>query len=365
MPPIVTLRAFLQRVGDMRLDLLDRLLVDERSLRHAGRRPVADLELGDGVRELRDEGVVNAGLRIDAVGADAGLAHVAEFGDDRALDRGVDMGVVEHDERRVAAELEPDLLHRSRRLAHEQLADLGRAGEADEAHGRMFAHRLADRGRIAGQQIEDAGGHAGAQREFAERERRQRRLGRGLRDHRAADGERRRDLAGDHRGGKVPWGDRRDHADRLPDDDDARIGAEGRVDLAVDALGLLAEEFDVGGGVIDLAARLGERLPLLARHDERDVLAVHDDEIEPAAQDLGALFRQGLRPRAEGARRRLYRADCVGMAEARDLGDERASRRIIDRVDALADPFAVDEALVLEQRGIGEFHQRPPAFEAL
>jgi hypothetical protein len=45
------------------------------------------------------------------------------------------------------------------------------------------------------------------------------------------------------------------------------------------------------------------------------------------------------------------------MAEARDLGDGRASRRIVDRVDALADPFAVDEALVLEQRGIGEFHR--------
>ena len=32
---------------------------------------------------------------------------------DRALDRRVDMGVVEHDEGSVAAELKPDLLHRS------------------------------------------------------------------------------------------------------------------------------------------------------------------------------------------------------------------------------------------------------------
>ena len=45
------------------------------------------------------------------------------------------------------------------------------------------------------------------------------------------------------------------------------------------------------------------------------------------------------------------------MAEARNLGDERASRRIIDPVDALADPVAVDEARVPEQRGIGEFHR--------
>src|ERR1700691_2869422 len=84
-----------------------------------------------------------------------------------------------------------------------------------------------------------------ALRQFPERERGQRRLRRGLGAHRAADRERRRDLAGDHGGGKVPWRDRRHDADRLPDHDDARIGAEGRIDLAIDALGLLAEEFDV------------------------------------------------------------------------------------------------------------------------
>ena len=258
----------------MRLDLLDRLLVDERPLRHAGLRPVADLELADSGGELGDEGVVNAVLRVDAVGADAGLAHVAELGDDRALDRGVDIGVVEDDERRVAAELEPDLLHRSRRLAHEELADLGRAGEAEKRTACMLAHRLADRRRVSGHEVEHAGGHAGAQRELAERERGQRRLGRGLGDHRAADRERRRDLAGDHGGGKVPRRDRRHDADRLPDHDDARIGAEGRIDLAVDALGLLGEEFDEAGGVVDLAPRLGQRLALLAGHDEGDVVAI-------------------------------------------------------------------------------------------
>ena len=107
--------------------------------------PSPTLSLPTAAVSLATKRVVNAVLGVDAVGADAGLAHVAEFGLDRALDGGVDMGVVEDDERRVAAELEPDLLHRSRRLAHEQLADLGRAGEADEAHRGMLAHRLADR----------------------------------------------------------------------------------------------------------------------------------------------------------------------------------------------------------------------------
>ena len=89
--------------------------------------------------------VVDLVLGVDAVGADAGLAHVAVLRDDGAVDRGVDIGVVEHHERRVAAELEPELLHADGGLLIEDLADLGRAGEADEAHRGMLAQHLADR----------------------------------------------------------------------------------------------------------------------------------------------------------------------------------------------------------------------------
>src|SRR5208283_1633299 len=104
---------------------------------------------------------------------------------------------------------------------------------------------------------------------------------------------------------------------------------------------------DVGGGVIDLAARFREGLALLAGHDERDVVAVLHDEVEPAAQDSRPLLRQRPRPGAEDARRDLDRADRFGVAEARNLGDERAGRRIMDRIDPRADPFAVDKALAL------------------
>ena len=200
------------------------------------------------------------------------------------------------------------------------------------------------------------GRHAGAQRQFAKRERGQRRLARGLRHHGAADRDRRRDLAGDHRRREIPRRDRRDHADRLLDDDDAGIGAEGRIDLAVDALRLLAEKLDIGGGVVDLAARLRERLPLFAGHDERDVVAIGDDEVEPAAQDLRALLRQCLRPRAEGALRRFDRANRLGFAKARRLGEHRAGRGVGDGTRPLPHPFSVDKALAFQERGIGEFH---------
>ena len=41
---------------------------------------------------------------VEPVGGGAGLAAVAHLGQHRAVDGGVDVGVVEHDERRVAAE---------------------------------------------------------------------------------------------------------------------------------------------------------------------------------------------------------------------------------------------------------------------
>lgn len=70
---------------------------------------------------------------------DAGLVHVAVFGDDGALDGGY--GIVELHERR---QLEAELLQADAGPTVEDLADLRRAGEADKAHGRVLAQNLAD-----------------------------------------------------------------------------------------------------------------------------------------------------------------------------------------------------------------------------
>ena len=126
-------------------------------------------------RRLRER-VVDAVLHQDAVGADAGLAGIAVLRGDRALDRHLDVGVVEHDERRVAAEFQRDLLDRRGALLHQQFADLGRAGEGQLAHGRVGGHLAADLLGAAGDAGEDALRHAGALGQFAQRQRRERRL---------------------------------------------------------------------------------------------------------------------------------------------------------------------------------------------
>ena len=64
---------------------------------------------------------------------------------DRAGDGGVEVGVVEDQEGRVAAELQRDLLDLSGALRHEQLADRGRAREADLADDRIAGQLAADR----------------------------------------------------------------------------------------------------------------------------------------------------------------------------------------------------------------------------
>ena len=68
---------------------------------------VADGEAGGFLRKQLGEGVVDAVLHVDAVGADAGLPGVAEFGDDRAGSRrfkiGVVVGSLAHRENLVAA----------------------------------------------------------------------------------------------------------------------------------------------------------------------------------------------------------------------------------------------------------------------
>ena len=141
-------RALLDGVADQRLDLGDRFAVDQRADRWCPAPCPADVKLLDRLDQRRGEAVVDAGLHENAVGADAGLAGVAVLRGHGAGDRLVEIGVVEDDQRRVAAELERQLLHRVGALAIEDLADLGRAGEGQLAHASIVAEHLADGRRV-------------------------------------------------------------------------------------------------------------------------------------------------------------------------------------------------------------------------
>jgi hypothetical protein len=79
------LGAFLDGVGDVRLDFFDRRHVDEPTDHRTQLYPVGDLHRTGSLGEALGEGVVDAVLHKDAAGAHAGLAGVAVFGGDRPL----------------------------------------------------------------------------------------------------------------------------------------------------------------------------------------------------------------------------------------------------------------------------------------
>ena len=120
--------------------------------------------------ELGDEGVGDLLVDDDALGRHADLALVDEGAEDRGVDRRVEVGVVEHDQRRLAAEFEQ---HRLQMLGGElgdDPADLRRAGEVDAPDGRMGDQRLDDLrrvGRRVGDDVDDALGEAGVVQHLA------------------------------------------------------------------------------------------------------------------------------------------------------------------------------------------------------
>ena len=80
-------------------------------------------------------------------------------------------------------------------------------------------------------------------------------------------------------------------------------------DVAVDALRLLGEPLDERRRVGDLAARLGQGLPLLGRHQHREVFLIrHHSSSKPAAHQPGAI------PSRDASASRLHAASAASMA---------------------------------------------------
>ncbi len=210
-------------------------------------------------------------VHVHPVRAHAGLPAVAELRGHEAVHRRVHVGILEHDEGRIAAQLQRELLERVRAAPRQVLAHGGGAGEGDLAHARVIEPGIDHLGRVrtrGGDDVEHARRNARFLGQRDQRERGQGRVLRGLADHRAAGGQGRGDLARDHRGGEVPRGDGGHHAHGLLEREHAPAGHGRGDDLAVHARGLLPEPFDVAGGIGDLALAFGQGLALL-QGDER------------------------------------------------------------------------------------------------
>ena len=69
-----------------------------------------------------------------------------------------EVGVLQHDRGRLAAQLEEQALHGGRALLHDPLADDGRAGERDQVDLRRQRELLADEVVGRGDDVDDPGG---------------------------------------------------------------------------------------------------------------------------------------------------------------------------------------------------------------
>lgn len=94
----------------MLLHLGDRFVINQRPGGDAALQAIAEPQLFHRLLQLFGKAVVNALLHVQAIGANAGLPGVAELGGQRAFNRFIEIGIVEHDKRRVAAELEETFL---------------------------------------------------------------------------------------------------------------------------------------------------------------------------------------------------------------------------------------------------------------
>ncbi|MNZ63441.1 hypothetical protein D3C78_815870 [compost metagenome] len=335
----------------MLFDLGQSSAIDQRTLLGFTVQGAADAHGGNRFDELAGEGFVHAVLNEEAIYTNAGLPGVTELRGHGAFDRRIQIGVVEHDERRVAAQLQRDLFQGVGGLAHQQFAGAGRTGERQLAHDAGRLQCAANRHGITGDDVEHTGRNPCLLGQHRQGESRQGGFFRRFEDHRATGGQRRADLAGDHGQREVPRGDRRDHTDGFLGDDDPRIGLVARDHVAIGALGFFGEPLQEARCIDHFAHGFGQRLTLFAAEQHGQVLLVAQHQVAPALEALAAFLGGQLAPRRQGTVGRFDGQIGLFSASLLHFGDQLAVGRVQHRVcGATAGPLAIDETSVTDQR---------------
>src|SRR4029079_2787393 len=110
----------------------------------------------DGRYECSQQLVVDLWPGDHTAGRGAVLPGVEVAGDRDPLGHGIQVRVIEHDDRRLAAELQVDALQGVGRVLGDQLARGGVTGERDYPHVLVSYERVADRQAVAGHAVEHA-----------------------------------------------------------------------------------------------------------------------------------------------------------------------------------------------------------------
>ena len=262
------------------LEPLGEALVDHRAVEHFARR-VAHRSGLEPLVEPAHELVVDALLHDRRAERRAALAGGAEAGEQRALDREIEVGVFHHDHRVLAAQLEARRLE----VATAQRADLrphgARSREADLVDQPPLEHPL-EPGEglrpVGVHEVQHIAGDAAGVEQLGER-------GGGgggvfgrLPHRGVAAQDRRHQVPRGHRAGEVARRDDRGHADRHAEGEELLVRHLRRDRLPVQAPALADEEVARVDDLLDLAERLAVGLADLARDEPGERLLVGLDQ---------------------------------------------------------------------------------------
>ncbi|ABA49037.1 hypothetical protein BURPS1710b_1050 [Burkholderia pseudomallei 1710b] len=327
-------RAFRERVVDERVAALDGLRVDHRAEHDGPVARIAQRQRRGLVGELRDERVGDPLVDDDPLGRHADLPGIRERAERSRRDGRVEIGVVEHDERRLAAELEHGGLQMPRAALGDDPAHPRRAREVHAAHGRVRDHRVDDGAGIGGRvrhEVHDAARQPRFVQRVGDEAVRGRAQLRALEHHRVAACERQRERthAEDH--GCVPRRDAEHDARRLPHAHRERARHVGRNQLAADLRRQRGRLDEAVRGELDVEPCPDRRCARLGRHrgDERVALALE--------RGSGLQQQRAARARAERGPRR-ERGGCGVHGRARVGGGRGGCARRelpVERIAAL------------------------------
>jgi hypothetical protein len=281
-----------------------------RALEHQLDEPVVDLVEHD---QPAARGATLAGIRVRGKGGGVGGR--------------LEVRVVAHHERVLAAQLEAHLREPLARDAGDHPSHARRSRERDDGHVGMLDERLA---RLLAEAVHDVQ-HARRQPRLLRQPREHERgLGRVLgvlQDSRVAAHERREDLPRDVRDRRVRGDDQPGDAQRLAGDHRLAVWHRACRGLAVEAPALAGHEVAHLDRAARLAGRLLRGLAGLRCDHSGDLLLVALEQLGDPAQDRAALCRRLTRPGRLRALGGVDRGMDVVRRRARDHAEHLAGRR--------------------------------------
>ena len=330
---------------------LELTLADQRPELRPGVHRVAEADRRRAVEQPSQVLRVDAAVHVDALDRSARLAGTGGGRPQRSGDGAVEIGVVAHDRRVVAPELEDHALAVLARETPDALAVGDPAREADLRDRRRPADRLPGRAGTV-DDAQHAFGQAGIGEHRGQQVPAERRVLGRLEDDAVPGHERHGDGPGGHEQRVVPGCDHADDAER-PVDDRVSLVLEhelGRRDALrrEDPRRVVADPVEHHGRTADVdGRRLHQRLAGLARDGGRQLVAAAEQHLGGLGDDATAFPERRRRPRPAGGRDlRGDRLDRVGRRHC-DAAQGLAGRGI--RRDEVG-RFAVERRLARRAR---------------